>query len=148
MDNASKKQIEYGSIQTEIGILSKLISLPRQPILVKWKIENNHGNDSALLALLKFNEKDYDFIIKNSEPSKRKTHEIWPIEIYDSWLPDDAKFGIEVKIVEQAYGQGYEMIGIFRMEANLFANPEFSAYMHGGITPLKNGYISLELQTM
>ncbi len=87
-------------------------------------------------------------IIKNSEPSKRKTHEIWPIEIYDSWLPDDAKFGIEVKIVEQAYGQGYEMIGIFRMEANLFANPEFSAYMHGGITPLKNGYISLELQTM
>lgn len=148
MKETSKSKINYESTQTEIGILSKLISLPRQPELVKWKIENKHGNDSALLALLKFNEKDYEFIIKNSEPSKRTTNETWPIEFYDNWLPEDAKSGIKVKIVEQVYGQGYEMIGIIRMEANLFANPKLSAYIHGAMTPLKNGYISVQLQTM
>jgi hypothetical protein len=144
MKDTSKKKIDYGSIQTEIGILPKLISLPRQPLLVKWKIYNKHGNDSALLALLKFNEKDYDFIIKNSKTSKRKTNETWLIETYDKWLPEDVRSGIKVKIV----GQSYELIGISRLEANLFANPKRSSYIHGAIIPLKNGYISVNLFTM
>jgi hypothetical protein len=144
MKETSNEKIDYGSIQTEIGILPKLISLPRQPVLVKWKIEKNHGNDSVLYVLFKFNENDFKYIKDHSLSFEHKKNETLWTEFYDKWLPEDAKTGIAIKLV----GEAYELIGIVGRKANLFANPDLSSYIHGGITPLKNGYISVALETM
>lgn len=136
--------IDNGSIQTELGILPKLISLPRQPVTVKWMTEKVRRDESALTVLLKFNEMDYNYIINHSQPLKRKTNDMmWP-KLYDKWLPEDAKTGIEAKLV----GDVYELIGIRGLEANLFSNPDLSSYIHGSITPLKNDYILVVLYAM
>jgi hypothetical protein len=146
-DMTENNKIKPESIHTEIGILSKLISLPRQPVSVKWKTERYH-QDSSLLALLKFKEVDYNYIVENSQTFGSKINRIMSPEIYDKWLPDDAKSGITVKPFSATGVTAYELIGITQLKANLFANRDLSPYLQGRITPLKNGYILISLSTM
>jgi hypothetical protein len=146
MTESNKKKPE--GIHKEIGILPKLISLPRQPISVKWKRKQFH-RDFLLIALLGFTESDYKYIIENSNPLESKVNRIISPEIYDKWLPDEAKSGITVKPFSTAAGAtAYELFGIYSLHPNLFANPQLSSYIHGYITPLKKGYILVLLQTM
>jgi hypothetical protein len=147
-DNMTENNmIKTESIHTEIGILPKLISLPRQPVSVKWRREQFH-RDFLLLALLKFTESDYNYIIENSQTFEGKGNRFMAPETYDNWLPDDAKSGIIAKPLTAAGVTAYELIGITPLKANLFANRDLSSYIHGSITPLRNGYILIGLQTM
>jgi hypothetical protein len=50
-------------IQTELGLLPKLISLPRQPESVKWQVNEDAG---YLIALLNYAPHDYAYILKQS----------------------------------------------------------------------------------
>lgn len=142
---AETNKSKNNEIQTELGILPKLISLPKQPVSVKWRLtENLERRTGYLVALLKFKESDYKYILDNSQSFENKINAKILIEIYDKWLPDDAKTCINVKF----NGELYELIGIFGLKPNLFNKTQFSPYIHGEITPLDNGYICVVLASM
>ncbi len=134
------------SFYTEIGILPQLISMPRQPVAAKWEIERYYQDDS-LVALLKFTESDYKYVIENSMPYETIAEGKVSAEVYDQWLPDDAKSGITVKPFQSMGVSAYELIGINRQQANLFTDPKRSSFCDGFIIPLKNGYILAFLYT-
>ncbi len=138
-------KFDYNKIQTELGVLPKLMSLPKQPLSVKWNIsENSKHGTGFLVALFKFLESDYKYILDNSHPFENKVNDRINIEYYDKWLPSDAKISIRTK----TNGEVYELIGIFGFKPNLFTKTQLSPYIHGNIIPLNNGYIWVELYTM
>lgn len=142
---AETNESENKEIQIELGILPKLMSLPKQPVSVKWRLtENLEQGTGYLVALLKFKESDYKYIVDNSPPFENKINAKILIEIYDKWLPDDAKTGINNKFNRELY----ELIGIFGLKPNLFNKTQLSPYIHGEIIPLNNGYIWVELSSM
>lgn len=154
-----KKNTGNEEIQTELGILSKLISLPKQPVSVKWRLnENQERRQGYLAVLLEFKASDYAYILENSRPFDLKNNARILSEIYEKWLPDHAKTGIEIKPTGDSYeiigttekltGEIYEVIGVSPLQPNLFADAERSSYIEGEITPLKNGFIFVGLSSL
>ena len=154
-----QKNHDNGAVHTELGLLPKLISLPRQPVSVIWRLTEDHErNQGCLSAVLKFKKSDYEYILGNSRPFEKKDNAKILSEVYDKWLPDDAKAGIEIKPTGDVYeiigttpkltGELYVVIGVSSLQPNLFADAERSPYIMGEITPLKNDFIYVELASM
>jgi hypothetical protein len=135
-------------VHDELGILPKLISLPKQPISVKWQLdeypEKNTGN---LQALLEFSPQNKIFIIENSPEFDSKQNAILRIELFDAWLPEHAKDSIEVRVVDGIVG-AYELSGVRGFKPDLFTRTDLSPYVNGYITPLSGGYILVSLYAM
>lgn len=129
----------------EIGILPKLISLPKEPLSVKWQVdESSENNTGSLRALLEFSAKDKATILENSPEFDSKSNDRINAEFYDTWLPDSAKANIKTQPVDDMY----ELSGIMSLRADLFSKAELSPYVNGSITPLSGGYILVSLYAM
>ncbi len=129
-------------VHEEMGILPKLISLPKQPISVKWQVdESSERNTGSLRALLEFSATDKAAILANSPEFDSKSNDRINAEFYDTWLPDSAKTNIQ----KQSVGDMYELSGIMPLKADLFTSAELSPYVNGSITPLSGGYILISL---
>jgi hypothetical protein len=132
-------------VHDELGILPKLISLPKQPISVKWQLdEHPEKNTGNLLALLEFSPQNKIFIIENSPEFDSKQNDRLRVELFDAWLPERAKDGIEVRVVDGAY----ELSGVRGFKPDLFTRTDLSPYVNGCITPLSGGYILVSLYAM
>jgi hypothetical protein len=132
-------------VHNELGILPKLISLPKQPLSVKWQVdESRERNTGSLRALLEFSVKDKASIMENSPPFDIESNDRINAEFYDTWLPDTAKVNIKTEMV----GEMYELSGITAHQADLFTKTDLSAYVNGSITPLSGGYILVSLYSM
>lgn len=126
----------------ELDILPKLISLPKQPLSVKWQIdESSERNTGSLRALLEFSATDKAAILANSPEFDSKSNDRINAEFYDTWLPDSAKTNIQKQVVDDVY----ELSGVMPRRADLFTNAELSPYVNGSITPLSGGYILISL---
>jgi len=91
-------------VHTEVGILNKLISIPAEPITVKWEInESKKTRTGSLRALLKFKDEDKLHILKNSTSFDRLKNDTLDFESYEQWLPEDAKVGIKTKKWKRIY---------------------------------------------
>lgn len=133
------------TVHEELGILPKLISLPKQPLSVKWQVdESSKTNTGSLRALLEFSSEDKASILENSPEFDSKSNDRINAEFYDTWLPDSAKANIQT----QAVGDMYELSGIMPLKADLFTSAELSPYVNGSITPLSGGYILISLYAM
>jgi len=130
---------------TEIGVLNKLISLPKDPITVKWKVNESRGSETgSLRALLKFKEEDQASIVNDSLSFDKEINDTVSAEIYEGWLTADAKAGLEAT----KEGERYTLNGVFSLQPDLFTKTELSPYVNGSITPLSGGYILVSLYSM
>ena len=127
----------------ELGMLPKLLSLPRQPLSVKWTIEESTDRGS-LRALLQFSAADKTFILNNSPEFEIKTNDRLDAELFDSWLPEEARAEIET----QRQGDEYELLGVVPLQPDLFTQNEMSPYVNGSVTPLGDGYVLVWLYAM
>ena len=85
-------------IHTEIGILNKLISLPKEPLSVKWELnESKETGTGYLNVLLEFNDGDKAYILNNSEAFETQRNDKMEMKFYRDWLPEKAKNDIETK---------------------------------------------------
>ncbi len=132
-------------IETGIGNLDKLMSIPATPLEVKWQINEEHrSGNGSLQALFKFAKEDKKKIINESEVFDAIADDRISAEIYDGWLPEDAKKGL---IVEKT-GDLYVLKQVNGLKANLFTQTELSPYVNGSITLLGDGYIFVSLYSM
>lgn len=145
MDSKDIIPKEKSISNTKLGILPKLISIPKKPISVLWKLdESKSTNRGQLLALLKFTDDDQKYILSKSKEFEKNQNDTISKEVFENWLPDDAKTGIITKIK----GDLYELTDIYALQPNLFTNTEVSPYVNGAITPLSSGYILISLYAM
>jgi hypothetical protein len=126
----------------ELGVLPKLISLPREPIAAKWEVEENK-QAGTLRALLKFSAADYEHIVRESETFDRRGNEILDAAMFD-WIDEEAKHGIEAT----RDGSSVELVDVEPRRANLFSRAELSPYVNGKITPLADGFVLVAMYAM
>jgi hypothetical protein len=133
------------TVYDELGILPKLISLPKQPLSVKWQVdESSERSTGSLRALLEFSAPDKAYILENSPQFDSISNDRINAEFYDAWLPDSAKTSIKTQAVDDMY----ELSGIVALKADLFTKAELSPYVNGSITPLSGGYILVSLYAL
>ncbi|MGD9170800.1 MAG: hypothetical protein PVI97_12170 [Candidatus Thiodiazotropha sp.] len=133
------------AVYDELGILPKLISLPKQPLSVKWQVdESAERGTGSLRALLEFSASDKAYILENSPQFDSISNDRISAEFYDTWLPDRAKNGIK----KQAVDNMYELSGIEALKADLFTKADLSPYVNGSVTPLSGGYILVSLYAL
>ena len=141
---ASSEQ-SNNKIQTEIGILNKLISIPAEPLSVKWEInESKERGTGSLRALLEFSVQDKLDILKKSNAFDNKTNDRIDANFYDTWLPAESKESVRTELVSGSY----ELKDILALQPDLFTQTELSPYVNGSITPLSGGYILVSLYSM
>ncbi len=139
--NKSEKRSADTLIHTEVGNLSSLISLPSEPVSVRWQLEENTARSTGKLrALVQFPESDAALIIERSPTFDRRDDDILKAEDH-AWLTDAALAGIEV--VEE--DMRYRLIGAEPRKPDLFTKTERSPYVSGKITPLANGFVFVVL---
>ncbi len=132
-------------IHIEIGILDKLISLPAEPLSVKWDIdESKQSGNGSIRALLEFSEQDKKSILDKSSAFENKSNDRIDSVFFDTWLPAKAKEGIQVKKVKAVY----ELDGVMALKPDLFTQTKLSPYVNGSITPLAGGFILVSLYSM
>lgn len=130
---------------TDRVLLAKFISLPRQPVSVKWEVvEIPARGTGSLTALLEFTAKDKRYITNNSKPFELQVNDRINAEFYDTWLPVVAKSDIKVSL----QGDSYELHGVPSFQPDMFTNTALSPYVNGSITPLATGYILVSLYSM
>jgi len=139
------EQVAVETMNTELGILPKLVSLPKQPDTVLWEIDEQEGQDNgSLVILLKFSEEDYAYIIGNSNEVDSRANDVMNIDFFRKWVPSTIRESINT--VEK--GDSYELQDIKQYKPDLFTNTELSPYKNGSVTALGQGYILVSLYTM
>ncbi len=129
-------------MNVEIGILPKLMSLPKEPQEVVWLLEEGEHRDSgALTALLSYSATDYDYIVNNSSSFEVSSNASLEIEFFNKWVPESLKSSIKVEDRNGAY----ELIGIEPRQPALFTQAELSPYLNGSVIPLGKGQILVVL---
>ena len=145
MSDSAENAAKPPRIINEVGVLSKLISLPKRPKSVRWLEPDPNNKESAeLLALIEFSEADYAEIVKNSPPFDLVRDEKMPEAIFNEWIPAAIATMIETK---QENGI-VAMKGINALKPDLFTQAKASPFIHGTITPLGSGFIFIYLYTM
>lgn len=143
--NSSTNESANIEIRTELGILPKLISLPRQPLSVKWEIrESKEKGTGYLRALLEFNPEDSQYIIENSKHFESQTNDRINVEFYEEWLPEKIKSDLSIMQEDKTY----VLLGVKALQPNLFIQTKLSPYVNGSITPFTHGYILVSLYSM
>ncbi|THB68709.1 MAG: hypothetical protein D6B27_02045 [Gammaproteobacteria bacterium] len=143
MENGNNQPIKT---ETELGILPKLISLPKQPLQVKWEIdEQKSTNAGSLIALLQYSISDYNSIIKNSLPFEANIKERMESAFYKKWVPREIRETINTVPVDNNM---LELQNIYSLQPNLFTQTQLSPFVHGSITPLGQGYILISLYSL
>jgi hypothetical protein len=120
----------------ELGILPKLVSLPREPMSAKWEVDERPGKASKLRALLRYSPDDYEHILEHSEVFDRRDNELLSPDDYE-WIDAAAREGVE----SRPKGRWIELVGVEPRKGTLFGRAPRSPYVNGKITPLPNGYI-------
>lgn len=143
--NNNQSNYNEAQIKNEIGDLDKLISIPKNPVTIRWKEPDPKSKERAkIFAIAQFNENDYQFIVENSQSYEILEDRSLPRDIFDSWIPKEAMQSVKTDEVD-----GRVILkGIYSLKPNLFAQENLSPFIHGSITPLKNGYIFIYLYTM
>ena len=145
MSDSTETATKAPKIVNEVGALSKLISLPNDPVSVRWLEPDPNNKESAeLLALIEFHEGDYAEIVKNSPNFDLIQDDKMPEPMFNEWVPASVAAAIETK---QENGM-VVMKGINALKPNLFIKAKASPFIHGAITPLGAGYIFVYLYTM
>ncbi len=145
MSDSTETAAEAPKVLNEVGVLSKLISLPNDPISVRWLEPDPNNRESAeLLALIEFNEADYAEIVKNSPNFDLIQDDKMPEAMFKEWVPATVATAMEIK---QENGM-VVMKGINALKPDLFTKAKASPFIHGTITPLGSGYIFVYLYTM
>ena len=141
MSNTDKSSAD-AVIHTEVGNLSSLISLPAEPVSVRWQIEENPARSTGTLrALVQFAEADAARIIDSSPTFDRRDDDVLKAEDH-AWLTESSLLGIEVK----EEGGRYRLVGAEPRKPDLFTKTERSPYVSGKVTPLANGFIFVNLR--
>lgn len=132
-------------IHDELGLLPQLISLPEQPIAVRWQEPDPSNRERAnLIALLKFAPQDYEEIVGSSPNFDTITDERLPEKVFDQWVDESIAAHLTT---EKDHGV-VTLRGVHALKPNLFTKAEASPFVNGSITPLGKGYILLILSSM
>jgi len=120
-------------INTDLGILPKLMSLPKQPLHVKWEVnEEDNKDNGTLVALLHYSADDYRYIMENSRALEANNNDRMPVEFYKKWVPIKLRDSIKVEEKDNTY----ELMGIKPLDPGLFRSTGPSPYVNGNVTPL------------
>jgi len=145
MTVSTQQNTNLNQIHTDIGILNKLISLPKEPISVRWELDESPERDNGSLnVLLEFTNTDKKFILNNSDSFEKQQNDLINTVFYQNWLPEKSKKGIRTKAIKN----NYELLNVIPLQPNLFNKTDLSPYVNGSITPLSNGFIFLSLYAM
>lgn len=131
-------------VNVELGTLSTLITLPKQPTEVRWEVtEQAQGQSGTLRALLRFSDEDYAAVVEASDVYDQRGNARIDKTLYDGWIVAAAKVGVDAREKGARY---YELIGVEPRKANLFWNAKLSPYVNGRIMPLSDGYVFVSMQ--
>ena len=139
---------DVSKLKDDQAILEKLMALPKNPKIIKWEInEQLNRGDGMLIALLKYSDEHYNYIVKNS-PTMAVQHNVrMPVTFYKKWIPKLLRDSIKTN--KTSKDNVYELIDIVSLQPDLFKNSAgLSPYIHGRITPLGGGYVLTELNAM
>lgn len=138
-------QEKEAHLTTNESGLSYLISLPKTPTGVKWqKPDPNNRENGHLVALLEFNQADYDYIVANSSNFERIQDARIPKALFTRWI--DVPIASRLTIEESA--NVYTLKGVNALKPNLFTQNETSPFIHGSIIPLGSRTIFIVLSSM
>lgn len=133
------------AINTEIGLLPQLVSLPIIPVDVKWQAnERVHGGAGNLIVLLHYTSNDYDYIVSNSNAFESPNSGRLDAETFDNWIPQSLRETIKANKMDGFF----EFVGIMPLQPNLFTKTELSPFVSGSVIPLGDGYILVSLYSM
>lgn len=142
---SDSQQISESAVQTDVTDLSHLISLPKRPKTVRWQVTPQPGaRDASLIALMRFSDEDYDFIIAQSHSFDTESDEVVSVNFYHNWLEDVLGDSPSV----QPQGEYVVLKGVYAMESNLFTQAPRSPYVNGRVIPLGKGLVALNLYSM
>lgn len=140
--SSSDPNIHFNSSIEELAVL---VSMPKEPEKVLWQIIYSPGQrDSNLFALLSFNEKDYEFVVSQSNKFEVESDELFDIDFFQQWI----KPRLPENVASEIQGDFAVLKGIYGKRPNLFTNAKNSPYIHGRIVPLGNNTVFLNLYTM
>lgn len=135
------------SAHTELGMLPKLITLPKPPVSVKWVVrehpfDGGRVDDAQLTALLKFTPKDYQYIIEHSREYGATAETSMAERFLSQSVPMSDSSATSKKL------RNREFDGFPPKEPNLFVVGIKSPYAKGKIYPLGDGYIIVSMSTL
>lgn len=132
--------------ETELGILPKLISLPKEPLKVKWEVSDQESTDAgSLVALLQYTISDYNSIIDGSQPFEANRYERMDSAFYENWVPQEIRKTINTLPIDNDM---LELQNIIPLKPDLFTQTKLSPFVNGSITPLGDGFILVSLYSM
>jgi hypothetical protein len=135
-------------INTELGALPKLMSLPKIPEKVKWEIDENGENgdrdSGGLSALLYYTQENYDYIVNNSPSFESPGNVNLQADFYKKWVPRS----LQESIKTIAKNDSFELVGVIPLQSGLFTKTELSPYVNGSVIPLGDGYVLVSLYSM
>lgn len=122
----------------ELKHLPKMMSLPKQPLEIKWEqpVPNKFGQ-SSIVALMRFSPEDYDYIMENSDKFDIMDDNNLPITFFDKWV--DKSIADKMTLIKTS--DEYITKGYSRFQANLFTRIKGSPYVTGRVHPLASEHI-------
>ena len=119
------ERVANATLNTELGMLPKLISLPKQPKHVLLaSCGSGWENNSTLVALQTYSNADYDFIVKNSEATEAYSKDVMNADFYEKWMPEKLKPLIKA----QQKDDSVELRGIKCLLPQLFTQADLSPF--------------------
>lgn len=132
-------------IVTELSTLPYLISLPKQPISVKWQKPGPDPERTFIVALFKFSPQDYNEIVAKSPNFDLIQDARIPKEFFNKWVDESISSQLDI---EESDDGIYILKGVNDLKPDLFTQAPSSPFIHGDFTPLGNGFILLTLHTL
>lgn len=132
-------------INQELGLLPKLISLPKQPIAVRWQEPDPDDRERAnLIALLTFTPQDYQEIIESSPKFDVIRDERLPEDMFNKWVGES----VSDQLTTEKDNGVVILKGVHALKPDLFTKTDTSPFVNGSITPLGEGNLLVVLSSM
>ena len=127
-----------------IETLSKLISLPQEPLEAHWELIESNQESQSLLVGLRFSKEVYENIVAKSEPLPGKVASLFPAAQFERWIPKEAQEQLKL---EHTNGL-INILNVSPRKPDLFTQTLSSPFIHGELISFSDEFILLSLYSM
>ena len=124
--------------------LSKLISLPYEPLEIHWKLVKSHQESQSLLVGLRLPKEAYEDILAKSEPLSGKDTALFPSSQFELWVSEETREQLKLE-----HTSGLVIfLNIAPRKPDIFTQALSSPFIHGELIGFADEYILLSLYSM
>jgi len=143
-DNMETNTENNPPVNTEMGLLNKLISFPKQPESLKWQVHETEGDAANLVALLVYSPDDVSVILANSPALTAKGVTRFPQAFFEEWVPAKITASMNKQINEAVV----TLPDVHAYAPDVFTQTDLSPFVNGTLYDLGDGYLLLDLSAM